>query len=306
MKFNSGVWYPCKQHVGSSAEAEWSLNPSNFIQCCRMRGSLPSINTMCSSSWFYLILSKLWLSPQKIMPYPSCSFLSPSSFLVLGLCFLFTFGFVSLSLSLFFLVSLLFSFSFWFCWASQHQCLSFPATAGLSQKLKRLVNVWNWSPPTVGSWWSQRGFGSWWIPYMLGLWTCLWLLLLLNLFLSFGFCFLCSLDWASSFSHLLVCHQIYKISTTLLSGHISILFRLTWITSMEKFFILMKYLFLCFDLLINQILHCSWCLYAGECQVCVIGNLCPETVEEAKAVVPSIAVRFWTCCFVFGFHSCVY
>ncbi len=24
----------------------------------------------------------------------------------------------------------------------------------------------------------------------------------------------------------------------------------------------------------------------------VIGNLCPETVEEAKAVVPSIAVRF--------------
>jgi hypothetical protein len=31
----------------------------------------------------------------------------------------------------FFLVSLLFSFSFRFCWASQHQCLSFPATAGL-------------------------------------------------------------------------------------------------------------------------------------------------------------------------------
>jgi hypothetical protein len=34
----------------------------------------------------------------------------------------------------------------------------------LSQKLKRLVNVWYWSPPTVGSWWSQRGCGSWWIP----------------------------------------------------------------------------------------------------------------------------------------------
>jgi hypothetical protein len=30
----------------------------------------------------------------------------------------------------------------------------------------------------------------------------------------------------------------------------------------------------------------------GECQVSVIGNLCPETVEEAKAVVPSITVRF--------------
>jgi hypothetical protein len=25
-------------------------------------------------------------------------------------------------------------------------------------------------------------------------------------------------------------------------------------------------------------------------QVCVIGNLCPETVEEAKALVPSITV----------------
>ncbi|CAK9195543.1 hypothetical protein BDL97_10G102500 [Sphagnum fallax] len=28
-----------------------------------------------------------------------------------------------------------------------------------------------------------------------------------------------------------------------------------------------------------------------EFEVCVIGNLCPETVEEAKAVVPSIAKK---------------
>jgi len=157
LKFNSGVWYPCKPHVGSSAEAEWSLNPSNFIQCCHMRISLPSINTMCSSSWFYLILSKLWLSPQKIM-------LSAFSILFLSFSFLFScFG-------------LVFSFHFWFCLSfivplsSWFPCCS-PSPLGfvelasinawvfllllvLSQKLRRLVNVWYWSPPTVGSWWS--------------------------------------------------------------------------------------------------------------------------------------------------------
>ena len=35
-------------------------------------------------------------------------------------------------------------------------------------------------------------------------------------------------------------------------------------------------------------------------QVCVIGNLCPETVEEARALVPSITVIQRTTYFVFA------
>lgn len=41
----------------------------------------------------------------------------------------------------------------------------------------------------------------------------------------------------------------------------------------------------------------EWRVYVV--QVCVIGNLCPETVEEAKALVPSIAVS--PSCFLFQF-----
>jgi hypothetical protein len=133
----------------------------------------------------------------------------------------------------------------------------------LSQKLRRLVNVWYWSPPTVESWWSQRGCGSWWIPYMLGLWTCLWLLLLLNPFLSFGFCFICSLGLGFLFFP--YAHQIYKISTTLLSGHISILFRLTWITGMEKFFILINSSLLLMFICWRMSGVCDWQLVPWDC-----------------------------------------
>jgi hypothetical protein len=167
----------------------------------------------------------------------------------------------------------------------------------LSQKLKRLVNVWCWSPPTVG---------SWWITYMLGLWTCLWLLLLLNLFLSFGFCFICSLGLGFLFFPFAGMPSDIKnlynliIRSHLNSSQVDLNHKYGEVLHTYEVFVLVVWP----TYQSNSSLFLM--LSAGECQVCVIGNLCPETVEEAKAVVPSIAVRFWTCCLVFGFHSCVY
>ncbi len=103
LKFNSGVWYPCKPHVGSSAEGLWILQISSSVAIWESHYPLSIQCVQAVDSTWFSANSDFLLNRSCCQPSPSCSFLSPSSFLVLGLCFLFTFGFVSLSLSLFLL-----------------------------------------------------------------------------------------------------------------------------------------------------------------------------------------------------------
>jgi hypothetical protein len=113
----------------------------------------------------------------------------------------------------------------------------------LLQKLNMFINVLHWFPPTAWRWCSQWGwYGSWSIPYML-------LLKVLehacdcscfsnhSLVLVLVFFFLFSLLVRVGFPLFPVCWYLIRSenSLTLFWSHLSILFRLVEIMSVEKF-----------------------------------------------------------------------